>query len=77
MSTTSPTYLPTYSLAELASISSSDSLIVQNTSATESDVKLLPISTFINTFVQEVIDDTTIDDTTITLYTSMGWETPT
>lgn len=72
----SVTHIPVYTLAEQTSPTTSDYLVVQS-SATNGDVGLLPISSFMTTFIQSYIDQVTVDASTITLYTSMGWTAPT
>lgn len=72
----SATYLPVYTLAEKTSPVNADALVIQS-SETNGDVMLLPISSFISTFLQSYIDSTEIDSTTIALYESMGWTQPT
>lgn len=71
----SATYLPVYQLSEASSPTSSDYFVFQS-SATGGDVGLLPISTFISTFIQATIDSVAIDSTTIDTYTAMGWTDP-
>mgnify|MGYP003304762410 CR=1 FL=1 len=73
---TTPTYLPVYTLASELSPTESDSLVFQS-SATGGDVKLLSIGTFLDAFLRETINNAVIDQSTITLYTAMGWEAPT
>lgn len=72
MATSSPEYLPTYSLSVNSSPTTSDYLIAQM-SGSNGDTGLINIGTFINTFIQSYIDDSTIDASTITLYESLGW----
>lgn len=65
MATTSPTYLPVYSLSTENSPSLTDSLVMQKSSdATSGDVELLTIN---NLF------DLALDATTIAIFTEMGW----
>lgn len=71
----SATYLPVYQLSEATAPTTSDFLVFQS-SASGGDVGLLEISNFINTFLQSYIDQVTIDQTTIDLYTAMGWTDP-
>lgn len=71
-----PSYLPVYSLSAMVTPTSSDYLVVQS-AETDGDVGLLTISTLIDTFFQETIDNTEIDSSTITKYEAMGWEMPT
>lgn len=66
------TYLPVYQLSEAASPTENDYLVFQS-SASNGDVGLLPISTFMTTFIQSIIDDITIDSTVLDKYTAMGW----
>lgn len=73
----STTYLPVYSLSEASSPTTSDYFVTQS-SATNGDVGLLPISTFLSTFIQAYITDDTleiVDDTVQTLYEGMWWAT--
>lgn len=72
----SATYLPVYSLAELTSPVEGDYFVVQS-SATNGDVALLSITDFLDAFLRDYMDGSTIDSSTITLYTSMGWSAPT
>lgn len=71
-----PTYLPVYQLSQMVTPTDSDYLVVQS-AATNGDVGLLPISTFVNTFLQQIIDDTDIDSTVTDYFTSIGWTAPT
>jgi len=73
---TTPTYLPVHTLASELSPTENDYFVFQS-SAENGDVKLLGIGTFLNTFLREYMNGSTIDSSTITLYTSMGWEAPT
>lgn len=67
---TSPTYLPVYTLPENINPTTDDSIVLQASGAT-GDVGLLPISSFIEKFADELIDSTTI-----TAFTNDGWVTP-
>jgi hypothetical protein len=67
---TSPTYLPVYTLPENINPTTDDSIVLQASGAT-GDVGLLPISSFIEHFADELIDSTTI-----TAFTNDGWVTP-
>lgn len=71
----SATFLPVYQLSEATAPTTSDYLVFQS-AASGGDVGLLEISNFINTFLQSYIDQVTIDSSTITLYTAMGWTDP-
>ena len=71
-----PTYLPVYKLSSALSPTESDYFVFQS-GATGGDVKLLGIGTFLDTFLRETMNNAVIDQSTITLYTSMGWEAPT
>lgn len=71
-----PTYLPVYQLSQMVTPTDSDYLVVQS-AATNGDVGLLLISTFKNTFLQPIIDDTEIDSTVTDYFTSIGWTAPT
>ena len=71
----SATYLPVYQLSEATAPTTSDYLVFQS-SASGGDVGLLEISDFISAFIQSYIDQVTIDSSTITLYTAMGWTDP-
>ena len=72
----SPTYLPVYTLGEMITPTRDDYLVV-NASGNTGDVKLLTIDTLINTFIQDYMDGSEIDSSTITLYESLGWTQPT
>lgn len=72
----SPTYLPVYTLAEMIAPTRNDYLVA-NASGSTGDVKLITIDTLINTFIQEYMDGSEIDSSTITLYESLGWTQPT
>lgn len=71
-----PTYLPVYQLSQMVTPTDSDYLVVQS-AATNGDVGLLPISTFFNSFIQQIVDDTEIDSSVTDFYTGMGWTAPT
>lgn len=71
----SATYLPVYQLSEITAPTTSDKIVFQS-SATNGDVGLLPVSAFISTFLEDYIGQVNIDSTTIALYTAMGWEDP-
>lgn len=63
---TFPTYLPVHSLSTESSPSMTDSVVMQKTSdATNGDVELLTITSLFNLLV---------DQSTLDLYTAMGWE---
>lgn len=70
------TYLPVYLLSEATSPTTSDYLVFQSSSS-NGDVGLLPISTFNSNFLQPIIDDIEIDSTVTDKYTAMGWTEPT
>lgn len=72
----SPNFLPVYNLPEVTSPTENDYLVTQ-VSGSSGDVGLLPISQFLNVFMQEYIDQVEIDSTTKALYTAMGWTEPT
>lgn len=72
----SPTYLPVYTLAQMITPTRADYLVA-NASGSTGDVKLLTIDTLINTFIQDYMDGSEIDSSTITLYESLGWTQPT
>ena len=71
-----PTYLPVYQLSQMVTPTDSDYLVVQS-AATNGDVGLLQISTFFNSFIQQIVDDTEIDSSVTDFYTGMGWTAPT
>lgn len=71
-----PTYLPVYQLSTMVTPTNADCIVVQS-AATGGDVGLLPISTFINTFLKESMDAIEIDDSVKTKYENMGWTEPT
>ena len=71
----SATFLPVYQLSEATAPTTSDYLVFQS-AASGGDVGLLEISEFISSFIQNYIDQVTIDQTTIDLYTAMGWTDP-
>ena len=71
----SATFLPVYQLSEATAPTTSDFLVFQS-AASGGDVGLLEISDFISAFIQSYIDQVTIDSSTITLYTAMGWTDP-
>lgn len=71
----SVTYLPVYSLAEMTSPVDDDYFVMQS-SATNGDVALLSITNFLDAFLTEYMEGSTIDASTISLYTSMGWTAP-
>ena len=74
--TSTPEALPVYALQILNAITTSDYIVAQQ-SGSLGDVGLLPVSTFVNTFISSIAEATEIDSSTITLYTSMGWTPPT
>ena len=66
MPSTFPEYLPVHSLSTESSPSVTDSVVMQKTSdATNGDVELLTITALFNLLV---------DQSTLDLYTAMGWE---
>jgi len=66
MPNTFPEYLPVHSLSTESSPSVTDSVVMQKTSdATNGDVELLTIASLFNLL---------IDQSTLDLYTAMGWE---
>ena len=66
MPNTFPEYLPVHSLSTESSPSVTDSVVMQKTSdATNGDVELLKIASLFNLL---------IDQSTLDLYTAMGWE---
>lgn len=67
----SPTYLPVYTLPENTSPTVADSIVIQ-ASGNTGDVGLLPISSFIADFANELIDSSTI-----TAFENIGWTAPT
>lgn len=69
---TSPTYLPTHSLTVNSSPTSSDYIIAQM-AGSNGDTGLINIGTFMTTFIQSYIDESTLDASTIALYESLGW----
>ena len=69
---TSPTYLPTYSLAISGTPNRYDFLIAQK-AGSNGDTCLINIGTFMSTFIQSYIDESTLDASTIALYESLGW----
>lgn len=69
---TSPTYLPTHSLTVNSSPTRSDFMVAQM-AGSNGDTGLINIGTFMNTFVQNYIDESTLDASTISLYESLGW----
>lgn len=71
----SATFLPVYQLSETIAPTDSDFLVFQS-AASGGDVEILQISTFMDTFIQPIADQVTIDASTITLYTAMGWTDP-
>jgi len=72
----SATYLPVYQLSETSAPTASDYLVMQS-SATGGDVELLSVTNFLNAFLKTYIDQIPLDQTTIDIYTSMGWTDPT
>ncbi len=76
MPNTLPPYLPVHSLSVNNSPTRSDYFVGLKSGAT-GDVGLINIDQFINTFLQETIDSAVIDQSTIDLYTAMGWTAPT
>jgi hypothetical protein len=71
-----PTYLPVYTLSSELAPAETDFLVFQS-GATNGDVKLLGIGTFLDAFLRESMNNIVIDQSTIDLYTEMGWEEPT
>lgn len=66
MANTFPEYLPVRLLSTESSPSVTDSIVMQKTSdATNGDVELLTIASLFNLL---------IDQSTLDLYTAMGWE---
>lgn len=70
---TLPDNLPVYALAEVNVPAETDYLVFQG-GAVDGDVGLLNIGTFLDTFLREYMNGSTIDSSTITLYESLGWE---
>ena len=68
----SPTYLPTHSLTVNSSPTNSDYIIAQM-AGSNGDTGLINIGDFINVFLQDYIDASTLDASTIALYESLGW----
>jgi len=67
----SPTYLPVYTLPENTNPTTADSIVLQ-ASGNTGDVGLLPISSFITHFADELIDSSAI-----TAFENIGWVAPT
>lgn len=70
---TLPDNLPVYALPEVNAPAETDYLVFQGGSAS-GDVGLLNIGNFLDTFLGEYIEGSTIDSSTITLYESLGWQ---
>ena len=70
---TLPDNLPVYALSEVNAPEETDYFVFQGGSAS-GDVGLLNIGTFLDTFLREYMDGSTIDSSTITLYESLGWQ---
>jgi len=68
---TSPNYLPVYSLSENTNPTTADYLVAQSAGST-GDVGLINISTFIDKFADDMIDQATI-----TAFLDNGWVAPT
>lgn len=68
----STTYLPVYTLSEVSSPTESDCFVTQ-VSGANGDVGLLPISSFLNTFLLTYMEGSTIDADVETIYTNIGW----
>lgn len=73
---TTPTYLPVKNLSSELAPTESDYLVFQS-GAEGGDVKLLGIDVFLDTFLRDTMNAIVIDQSTIDLYTAMGWEEPT
>lgn len=69
----SATNLPVYTLSTVSSPTTSDSMVVQ-VAGNDGDVGLLPISSFLNAFLAEYMDGSTIDTEVETIYSGIGWE---
>lgn len=70
---TLPDNLPVYALSEVNAPAETDYIVFQG-GATDGDVGLLNIGTFLDTFLREYMDGSVIDSSTITLYESLGWQ---
>lgn len=68
---TSPNYLPVYTLSESTSPTTAD-YIVSQAAGSNGDVGLINISTFIDKFADELIDQLTV-----TAFLDNGWVAPT